>query len=33
MTTTAQAARELAQIGLDVGRAAVRSMLDRLPRA
>jgi hypothetical protein len=33
VTTTLQAAQELTQIGLDVGRAAVRSMLDRLPRA
>ncbi len=33
VTTTLQAAQELAQIGMDVGRAAVRSMLDRLPRA
>jgi flagellar hook-length control protein FliK len=32
VTTTVQAAQELAQIGIDVGRAAVRSMLDRLPR-
>ncbi len=32
VTTTVQAAQELAQIGIDVGRAALRSMLDRLPR-
>jgi hypothetical protein len=32
VTTTVQAAHELAQIGIDVGRAAMRSMLDRLPR-
>jgi hypothetical protein len=33
LTTTVQAAHELAQIGLDVGRAAMRSMRDRLPKA
>lgn len=33
VTTSLQAAQELARIGLDVGRAAVRSMLDRLPKA
>jgi hypothetical protein len=32
VTTTVLAATELAQIGLDVGRAAVRSMFDRLPK-
>lgn len=32
LSTTVQAAGELAQIGIDVGRAAVRSMLDRLPK-
>jgi hypothetical protein len=32
VTTTVLAASELAQIGLDVGRAALRSMIDRLPK-
>jgi len=33
VTTTFQAANELVHIGADVGRAALRSILDRLPRA
>lgn len=33
VSTTLQAAHELVHIGVDVGRAAVRSILDRLPRA
>lgn len=32
LTTTIQAAAELAQIGLTVGRQTLRSMLDRLPK-
>jgi hypothetical protein len=32
VTTTLLAATELAHIGLDVGRAALRSMVDRLPK-
>jgi hypothetical protein len=32
VTTTVLAATELAHIGLDVGRAALRSMIDRLPK-
>jgi hypothetical protein len=32
VTTTVLAASELAQIGIDVGRAALRSMIDRLPK-
>jgi hypothetical protein len=32
VTTTVLAATELAHIGLDVGRAAVRAMIDRLPK-
>jgi hypothetical protein len=32
ISTTIQAAAELAQIGLTVGRQTLRSMLDRLPK-
>ena len=32
VTTTVAAANELAQIGMEVGRAALRSFLDRLPK-
>ena len=32
ISTTIQAAAELAQIGLSVGRQTLRSMLDRLPK-
>jgi len=32
LSTTVLAATELAHIGLDVGRAALRSMIDRLPK-
>lgn len=32
VTTTVLAASELAQIGLDIGRSALRSMIDRLPK-
>jgi len=32
VATTVLAASELAQIGIDVGRAAIRSMIERLPK-
>jgi hypothetical protein len=33
VSTSVQLANELARIGLDVGRATLRSMFDRLPRS